>query len=138
MPMGHWSKGPAWLAWNSGVLWFLPNQDVAYPLSFRMVPMVALSLVMMLSYPGKPVACSATTPKPAEWWLRPVISAARVGELSAVEWKFVYRSPALAIRSRAGVGMTPPKVLGTPNPASSVIMSRTLGAPLGGTMRGCQ
>jgi hypothetical protein len=24
------------------------------------------------------------TPKPAEWWLRPVISAARVGEHSAV------------------------------------------------------
>ncbi len=35
-----------------------------------------------------------------------------------------------------GVGMTPPKVLGTPKPASSVMMSRTLGAPLGGTTRG--
>jgi len=35
-----------------------------------------------------------------------------------------------------GVGITPPKVLGTPNPASSVIISSTLGAPLGGTMRG--
>src|SRR5213594_3720649 len=32
--------------------------------------------------------------------------------------------------------MTPPKVLGTPNPESSVMMSRTLGASLGGTMRG--
>jgi hypothetical protein len=30
-----------------------------------------------------------TTPKPAEWWLRPVISAPRVGEQSAVEWKLV-------------------------------------------------
>src|SRR5512136_1029552 len=40
------------------------------------------------------------------------------------------------MRSMAGVGMTPPKVLGTPNPASSVIMSRMLGAPLGGTIRG--
>ena len=29
--------------------------------------------------------CSEITPKPAEWWLRPVISAARVGEHSAVE-----------------------------------------------------
>ena len=36
----------------------------------------------------------------------------------------------------AGVGMTPPKVLGTPKPESSVMMSRTLGAPLGGTTRG--
>src|SRR5271167_3950429 len=40
------------------------------------------------------------------------------------------------MRSRFGVGMTPPKVLGTPYPWSSVMMSRTLGAPLGGTMRG--
>src|SRR5512135_1882287 len=35
-----------------------------------------------------------------------------------------------------GVGITPPKVLGTPKPASSVMISRTLGAPLGGTTRG--
>src|SRR6266480_466303 len=40
------------------------------------------------------------------------------------------------MRSIAGVGMTPPKVLGTPNPESSVMMSRMLGACLGGTMRG--
>ena len=32
--------------------------------------------------------------------------------------------------------MTPPKVLGEPNPQSSVIISRTLGAPLGGTTVG--
>src|SRR5690349_2360682 len=36
----------------------------------------------------------------------------------------------------AGVGITPPKVLHTPYPWSSVIMSRTFGAPLGGTARG--
>src|SRR5690348_8126181 len=35
-----------------------------------------------------------------------------------------------------GVGITPPKVLGTPKPASSVIMRSTFGAPCGGTMRG--
>ena len=35
-----------------------------------------------------------------------------------------------------GVGMTPPNVLGTPKPASSVMISRMLGAPLGGTTRG--
>ena len=40
------------------------------------------------------------------------------------------------MRSIVGVGMTPPKVLGTPNPESSVMMSRTFGACLGGTMRG--
>src|SRR6476646_8064095 len=40
------------------------------------------------------------------------------------------------MRSKAGVGMTPPKVLGAPNPQSSVMMRRMLGASLGGTMRG--
>jgi hypothetical protein len=40
------------------------------------------------------------------------------------------------MRSIAGVGMTPPKVLGAPNPWSSVMMSKTLGAPFGGTTRG--
>ena len=32
--------------------------------------------------------------------------------------------------------MTPPKVPGAPKPQSSVMMSSTLGAPLGGTTRG--
>ena len=36
----------------------------------------------------------------------------------------------------AGVGTTPPNVLGAPNPLSSVMMSSTLGAPFGGTTRG--
>src|SRR5438093_10117292 len=40
------------------------------------------------------------------------------------------------MRSIVGVGMTPPNVLGTPKPESSVMMSKMLGAPLGGTMRG--
>ena len=62
--------------------------------------------------------------------------AARVGEQSDVEWKFVYRSPLFAMRSMAGVGMTPPNVPGAPKPQSSVMMSSTLGAPLGGTTRG--
>src|SRR5262249_44408880 len=35
-----------------------------------------------------------------------------------------------------GVGIRPPNVLGTPKPASSVMISSTLGAPLGGTTRG--
>ncbi len=32
--------------------------------------------------------------------------------------------------------MTPPKVLGAPNPESSVMISKTFGAPFGGTTRG--
>ena len=101
-----------------------------------MRPIVALSLPMMLLYPGNPVDCSEMTPKPAEWWLRPVIRAARVGEQSAVEWMLLNRRPAFAMRSIVGVGMTPPNVDGTPKPASSVMISSTLGAPFGGTIRG--
>src|SRR6266481_1337446 len=40
------------------------------------------------------------------------------------------------MRSMAGAGITPPKVLGAPKPWSSVMMSSTLGAPFGGTTRG--
>src|SRR5439155_14399877 len=47
----------------------------------------------------------------------------------------LYRSPALATRSIVGVGMTPPNVLGTPKPESSVMISRMFGACLGGTTR---
>src|SRR5215468_8776309 len=64
------------------------------------------------------------------------MSAAPVGEHNAVECMHVYRSPALPTRSNAGVGITPPKVLGAPKPTSSVMISRTLGACLGGTTRG--
>ena len=42
------------------------------------------------------------------------------------------------MRSSAGVGITPPKVLATPKPESSVMISRTFGAPLGGTTRAGQ
>src|SRR5438046_10439798 len=48
----------------------------------------------------------------------------------------LYRSPAFAMRSIVGVGMTPPNVLGTPKPESSVIIRRIFGACFGGTMRG--
>src|SRR5262245_23016563 len=68
---------------------------------------------------------------PQVWWLRPVRSAARVGEHSAVVWKWLYFSPFLATRPKFGVGIGPPKVLVAPNPVSSVMMSRMFGAPLG-------
>src|SRR5262245_27621831 len=42
------------------------------------------------------------------------------------------------MRTMVGVGMTPPKVLGAPNPTSSVMINRTFGAPLGGTTLGVQ
>src|SRR6516225_3878108 len=40
------------------------------------------------------------------------------------------------MRSMVGVDMTPPNVLGAPKPWSSVMISSTLGASFGGTMRG--
>src|SRR5574337_1614951 len=40
------------------------------------------------------------------------------------------------MRSSAGVGITPPKVLGEPKPSSSVMISSTFGAFAGGTTRG--
>ena len=49
MPFGHCSNGPAWLFAKNGVLWSLPNQDVEYPLSLRMVPMVPFSIGMIES-----------------------------------------------------------------------------------------
>src|SRR5271169_3062511 len=42
------------------------------------------------------------------------------------------------MRSSAGVGMTPPKVDGAPNPTSSVRISKMFGAPFGGTTRAGQ
>src|SRR5215469_6793544 len=42
------------------------------------------------------------------------------------------------MRSRFGVGITPPNVLETPKPVSSVMIKSTLGAPSGGTTRGGQ
>src|SRR6476646_5914109 len=40
------------------------------------------------------------------------------------------------MRSNAGVGTTPPNEPAAPNPQSSVMITRTFGAPFGGTTRG--
>ena len=69
---------------------------------------------------------------PTEWWLRPVSSAARVGEQRAVVWKRVYLRPLAARRSAVGVLIGPPKALEAPKPTSSMRTTRTFGAPLGG------
>jgi hypothetical protein len=69
---------------------------------------------------------------PTEWWLRPLNSAARVGEHSAVVWNRVYLRPAAASRSQFGVLQGPPNTLDAPNPTSSINATRTFGAPAGG------
>ena len=50
-------------------------------------------------------------PMPAEWWLRPVSSACRVGEHRAVVWKRLYFRPPAASLSAVGVWQGPPKAL---------------------------
>lgn len=70
-------------------------------------------------------------PVDATWWLRPVNSAARVGEQSAVVWKRLYRKPFLASRAYVGVDTGPPNTSVAPKPTSSVITISTFGAPFG-------
>ena len=69
---------------------------------------------------------------PTVWWLRPVSSACRVGEQSAVVWKRLNLSPLAASRSAFGVLTGPPKALEAPKPTSSISTIRTFGAPSGG------
>ena len=69
---------------------------------------------------------------PTLWWLRPLSSAARVGEHRAVVWNRVYLSPSAASRSNVGVLHGPPNALDAPKPTSSSRMTRTFGAPAGG------
>jgi hypothetical protein len=64
--------------------------------------------------------------------LRPVRSAAREGEQSAVVWNRLKRRPSPARRSAVGVEIAPPKALDAAKPTSSSSTMRTLGAPSGG------
>src|SRR5262245_18517871 len=86
----------------------------------------------MLLLPGAEVAISVIAPIPTEWWLRPVSSAWRLGEQSAVVWNRTYFSPPAASLSMFGVWQGPPKAEEAPNPTSSMRTIKTFGAPLGG------
>src|SRR5262249_49041691 len=57
---------------------------------------------------------------------------ARVGEHSAVVWKFVYCSPLAASRSNVGVSMSEPKQPNCAKPTSSSSTTSTFGASAGG------
>src|SRR5262249_13602067 len=83
--------------------------------------------------PGALVASSVMLHMPTLWWLRPVNSAERVGEHRAVVWKRLYFKPGFARRSEFGVGHAPPHDEGAPKPTSSIMISSTFGAPLGGS-----
>src|SRR6476660_8923842 len=71
-------------------------------------------------------------PMPTTWWLRPLSSAARVGEHSAVVWNRVYFRPLAANFSKVGVWHGPPNADDEPKPASSINTITTFGAPAGG------
>src|SRR6476659_1595306 len=71
-------------------------------------------------------------PIPTAWWLRPESIAARVGEQSAVVWKRLYLRPFAASFSALGVAQGPPNALDAPKPASSIRITSTFAAPLGG------
>ena len=103
-----------------------------YPLRLRTFASGAAVFGQIELLPGAEVASSAMLPMPTEWWLRPVSSAERVGEHSAVVWKRVYFRPPAASRSKLGVWQGPPNALDAPNPTSSIRTMRTLGAPSGG------
>ena len=83
-------------------------------------------------YPGAEVAISVMPPIPTVWWLRPLSSAARVGEHNAVVWKRLNFSPPAARRSAFGVAHGPPNALDAPKPTSSIRTTSTFGAPAGG------
>jgi hypothetical protein len=82
-------------------------------------------------FPGNAVDVSITEPVLFVWWFRPVRSAARVGELRAVVWNWLYLRPLFARRSAVGILTGPPKALDCPNPISSMRIMRTFGAPAG-------
>ena len=64
-----------------------PGRVVA--VAFRTAPDGAGALGHQRVVAGKPVAISVMTPLATEWWFRPVISAARLGEQSAVVWNML-------------------------------------------------
>ena len=70
---------------------------------------------------GKLDAASVIVPMPFVVWLRPVIRHERVGEHSAVVWKFVKIRPRSAIRLMLGVSR-PPKGSIAEKPTSSSTM----------------
>ncbi len=68
---------------------------------------------------GKPSVNSSMVAIPTLVGLRPVSSAARVGEHSAVVWNWVSRTPRSAMRLMAGISTSPPKQSQVAMPTSS-------------------
>ena len=87
--VGQRSVGPDTLTSHGAVSCDLPNAAVAYPFNRRISATGVMLLGRTPLLPGNAVAMSITAPALAEWWLRPVSSATRVGEQSAATWKLL-------------------------------------------------
>ena len=64
----------------------MPTAMVAQPASRSSRGSMAAERGILAVYPGKPMPMSDKKPMPTAWALRPVSSAARVGEHRAVTW----------------------------------------------------
>ena len=91
--------------------------------------MVAVPCERWPSMWGNPVRKFDRPRMPASWWLRPVSSAARVGEHRGVTWKLVNTTPSAARASMFGVSMSEPKHPSWAKPVSSRTITSTSGAP---------
>ena len=94
---------------------------VFQPRSPRISGIIAHSPGMWPLAFGKPDAASVMHAIEFVVWLRPVSRQERVGEQSAVVWKFVYSSPRSAIRLMFGVSISPPNDSIAEKPTSSRI-----------------
>ena len=99
-----------------------------YPCSASTSDTNPFSKGMRVEIPGKPDENSATVAIPLVVALRPVNNEARVGEQSAVVWKFENVTPISAIRRIVGHFTGPPKMSIVAKPRSSHAISNTFGA----------
>ena len=84
-------------------------------------------------YPGAEVASSVSDPMPTAWWLRPVSSAWRVGEHSAVVWnRLSFQAARGQPLSGRGVDRTAERRGGAEPDVVQQNTTSTLGAPAGG------
>src|SRR5262245_53033716 len=99
---------------SPGVRCHLPSAYVFQPRSLSTSATVPFSNGIRPEKPGKPAAASVMQAMLLDVALRPLISAERVGEHSAVVWKFEYRRPLSAMRLIVGVSIGPPYVSNAP------------------------
>src|SRR5579875_2094518 len=104
-PEGHPSLREARFSSSSAHRCHLPTMNVLQPCSPRISGAIAHSNGMWPLAFENPEDASEMQAIPFVVWLRPVNRHERVGEHSAVVWKFVYCRPFLTIRLMVGVSI---------------------------------